>query len=176
MTDAARFEAERTAVVIMDFQNGIVGNYAGDPEGTVERAASVLAAARAAGAPVLHVVHRGGPFEADAPEAEIHPGVAPAPGERVIRKTRAGAFSTTGLDALLREDGRDTLVLMGVATSGCVLSTLRWAADTGYRLAVVRDGCDDPDPEVHRVLTEKVFPRQAEVLDAADFAARLGSA
>ena len=176
MTDAARFEAERTAVVIMDFQNGIVGNYAGDPEGTVERAASVLAAARAAGAPVIHVVHRGGPFEADAPEAEIHPGVAPAPGERVIRKTRAGAFSTTGLDALLREEGRDTLVLMGVATSGCVLSTLRWAADTGYRLAVVRDGCDDPDPEVHRVLTEKVFPRQAEVLDAADFAARLGSA
>ena len=44
MTDAARFEAGRTAVVIMDFQNGIVGNYAGDPEGTVERAASVLAA------------------------------------------------------------------------------------------------------------------------------------
>ena len=176
MTDA-RFEAERTAVVIMDFQNGIVGNYAdGDPDGVVERAASVLAAARAAGAPVLHVVHRGGPFEADSPEAEIHPGVAPATGERVIRKTRAGAFSTTGLDALLREEGRDTLVLMGVATSGCVLSTLRWAADTGYRLAVVRDGCGDADPEVHRVLTEKVFPRQAEVLDAADCAARLGSA
>ena len=49
---------------------------------------------------------------------------------------------------------------MGVATSGCVLSASRWAADIGYRVVVVTDACDDRDPEVHRVLTEKVFVRQ----------------
>jgi nicotinamidase-related amidase len=173
MTQEVTLDPGRTAVVIMDFQVGIVGNYASDPDGTVERAAAVLAAARDAGVPVFHVVHRGGQFEADSPEVEIHPGVAPAEGERVIRKIRAGSFSTTGLDAMLREDGRDTLVLMGVATSGCVLSTVRWGADVSYGLVVVKDGCDDADAEVHRVLTEKVFPRQATVLTAAEFADRI---
>ena len=165
----------RMAVVIMDFQNGIVNSADRDRRGTVERAASVLAAARAAGAPVVYVVHRGGRFEEDSPDAEIHPGVAPAEGERVISKTGWGSFSTTGLDALLREMGRDTLVLMGVSTSGCVLSTVRWGADIGYQLAVVSDACDDGDDEVHRVLTEKIFPRQATVLDAQEFVEAVGA-
>ncbi len=38
---------------------------------------------------------------------------------------------------------------------------------------VLADACADTDPEVHRVLTTKVFPRQAEVLTMADWAARL---
>ena len=134
----------------------------------------VLEAARGAGIPVLHVIHRGGRFEEASDESAEHPGVAPTPGERVITKTRAGSFSTTGLDVLLREQGRDTLVLMGVATSGCVLSTVRWGADINYRLVVVRDACDDLDPEVHRVLTEKVFPRQTSVVTAQEFARALG--
>lgn len=169
--EALSVDAGRTAVVIMDFQRGIVTPYGRDPQGTVERAASVLAAARGAGIPVLYVQHRGGQFEADSAEAEIHPGVAPMTGDRVIVKTKAGSFSTTGLDVTLRELGRDTLVLMGVATSGCVLSTVRWAADINYRLVVVKDACDDRDEEVHRVLTEKLFPRQATVVTAQEFVA-----
>jgi nicotinamidase-related amidase len=163
----------RTAVVIMDFQNRIVNGVSPDPDGVVRRAAQVLATAREAGIPVLYVVHRGGAFAEASPDVEIHPGVAPAPGERVITKTKAGSFSTTGLDVLLRELGKDTLVVMGVATSGCVLSTVRWGADINYRLVVVADACDDRDPEVHRVLTEKIFPRQATVLTADEFAGRL---
>ena len=62
-----------------------------------------------------------------------------------------------------------TLVLTGIATSGVVLSTLRQAADLDYRLVVLSDGCLDADPEVHRVLTEKVFPRQAEVHTVAEW-------
>jgi nicotinamidase-related amidase len=60
--------------------------------------------------------------------------------------------------------GIDTLVLAGVATSGVVLSTLRDAADRDYRLFVLSDVCADMDPEVHRVLMEKIFPRQADVI------------
>jgi nicotinamidase-related amidase len=55
-------------------------------------------------------------------------------------------------------------VLTGIATSGVVLSTLREAADRDFRLTVLSDACLDADPEVHRVLVEKVFPRQSEVL------------
>ncbi|MSQ30657.1 MAG: cysteine hydrolase, partial [Dehalococcoidia bacterium] len=40
-----------------------------------------------------------------------------------------------------------------------------------YRLVVVKDGCDDADEEVHRVLTEKLFPRQTTVVTAAEFVA-----
>jgi nicotinamidase-related amidase len=57
-----------------------------------------------------------------------------------------------------------------------VLSTLRQAADLDYRLTVLADGCLDADPEVHRVLLGKVFPRQAEVTSIADWTAGLQSA
>jgi nicotinamidase-related amidase len=60
-------------------------------------------------------------------------------------------------------------VLSGIATSGVVLSTLRQAADLDYRLVVLADACLDGDPEVHRVLTGKVFPRQADVRTVAEW-------
>ena len=63
-----------------------------------------------------------------------------------------------------------------MATSGVVLSTVRQAADLDYRLVVLADGCLDADPEVHRVLTEKVFPRQADVLTVADWIQRTAPA
>jgi nicotinamidase-related amidase len=81
------------------------------------------------------------------------------------------AFTGSDLQVVLRSLGADTLVLTGIATSGVVLSTLRQAADLDYRLVVLSDGCLDADPEVHRVLTEKVFPRQASVRTVAQWAA-----
>lgn len=159
----------RTAVIAMDFQVGIVGSVARDPDGTVARAATVLEAARAADIPIIFVQHRGGRFEADTPDAGWLPTLAPQPDERLLVKRKAGSFSTTALDVTLRELGRDTLVLMGVATSGCVLSTVRWGADINYTLVVIKDACDDADEEVRRVLTEKLFPRQATVTIAAEF-------
>jgi nicotinamidase-related amidase len=74
---------------------------------------------------------------------------------------------------LLRGGDIDSLVLTGIATSGVVLSTLRQAADLDYRLTVLADGCRDADDEVHRVLTEKVFPRQADVTTIASWVASL---
>ena len=61
------------------------------------------------------------------------------------------------------------LVLGGIATSGVVLSTVREAADRDYELTVLEDLCLDGDDEVHRVLTQKVFPRQADVRASADW-------
>ena len=79
-------------------------------------------------------------------------------------KRRVSAFAGSDFDVVLRAANIDTLVLTGIATSGVVLSTLRQAADLDYRLVVLADAFLDGDAEVHRVLTEKVFPRQAEVL------------
>jgi nicotinamidase-related amidase len=94
---------------------------------------------------------------------EIHPDVAPAPGDIVVTKRRVSAFAGSDLEVVLRAQGLDHLILTGIATSGVVLSTLRQAADLDYRLTVLSDCCHDNDPEVHRVLLEKVFPRQATV-------------
>ena len=94
-------------------------------------------------------------------------------GERVITKTKPGPFSTTSLDVDLRMMGKDTLIVMGVATSGCVLSTVRWAVDVNYSFIVVSDACSDADAEVHRVLTEKVYPRQGTVVSTDEFLAAL---
>jgi len=74
---------------------------------------------------------------------------------------------------VLRAGGTGHLVLAGIATSGVVLSTLRQAADLDYRLTVLADGCLDADPEVHEVLLQKVFPRQAEVTSIAGWTAGL---
>jgi len=107
------------------------------------------------------------------PDVAVDPRIAPDDGEIVVRKSRVGALSTTDLSRQLRHAGIDTLVLSGIATSGVVLSTVRDAADQDFRVVVLEDGCFDRDAEVHRVLTEKVFPRQAAVVGIDAFIALL---
>ncbi len=94
-------------------------------------------------------------------------------GDVVVVKHRVSAFAGTDLDKVLRAQGRDTLVLCGIATSGVVLSTLRAGADADYRLVVAKDACADADDEVHGVLIENVFARQATVATSADVVAAL---
>src|SRR6478752_859118 len=103
----------------------------------------------------------------EAPEAQIHGRLEPAPGDIVVRKTRVGAFSTTDLDQQLQDRGITTLVLAGVSTSGVVLSTVREAADRDYQIYVLADASADRDPHVHAVLTDRIFPRQARVITVA---------
>ena len=182
MTDA-------TVLLVMDVQRGIVERFADDP-GYLERLAGAVGAARAAGVPVVYVtigfrpghpeisarnrtfsaIADAGGFVEGGPAAEIHPAVAPRPGDVVVTKRRVSAFTGSDLDVVLRGLGAGTLVLSGIATSGVVLSTLRQAADLDYRLIVLADACLDADPEVHQVLTGKVFPRQAEVRTVAEWA------
>lgn len=96
--------------------------------------------------------------------SELHPALAPQPGDVVLTKRRVSAFAGTDLDVLLRAGEIDTLVLCGIATSGCVLSTVRQAADLDFSLTVLSDGCIDRDEGVHRLLCERVFPSQADVV------------
>ena len=182
----------RTALLLMDFQNGIVAMLGDQAPALLERAGRAREAARQAGIAVMYVrvaftevdaaaVPAHNPMLAAAAASgrladgsdgtSIHPALAPDADEEVFRKCRVGAFSTTNLAARLAARGIDTLVLAGISTSGVVLSTLRDAADHDYRLFVLSDCCGDPDAEVHRVLTEKVFPRQAQVVGLDAFVA-----
>jgi nicotinamidase-related amidase len=65
---------------------------------------------------------------------------------------------------ILRANGIETLVLVGIATSRVVLSTLRYAADADYGIIVPQDCCSDSDPDVHDMLIKKVFVRAATVV------------
>ncbi|MBI4331229.1 MAG: cysteine hydrolase [Chloroflexi bacterium] len=172
MADQLSLERNKTVVLIMDYQNRQVGQF---PETfqkeLLARANAVLARARREGVPVIYIEAVRGERT---PEREIHAAVAPRPGELVLTKTRAGPFSTTNLEKELKSKAIDTLALMGISSSGCVLSTVRWAFDTDYKLIVLSDCCVDPDEEVQRVLMQKIFPRQATVVTAAEFLLALG--
>ena len=190
MTTQLSIDRARTALLIMDYQNDIVGSVsAGERTGLLHRASSVLAATRKAGIPVVYVVvsFRPGHPEISArnksfsamksigrlregtPGAQIHGSMRPDAGEVIVTKRRVGAFSTTDMETVLRSMDVTNLVLAGISTSGVVLSTVRWAADADYEMVVLADCCADPDPEVHRVLTEKIFPRQATVASSPDY-------
>lgn len=94
----------------------------------------------------------------------IHPDLAPQEQDIVITKKRFSAFMGSDLEVVLRSHDIEHLVLAGISTSGVVLSTLREAADKDYKLTVIEDCCADGDLEVHQLLMNKVFPRQAEVV------------
>ena len=177
-----------TALLVMDVQQGIVDRHADDVE-YLPRLAAAVEAARGAGIWVIYVVvgfragypevsQRNKTFGAIAgsgrmadgdPGAAIPPAIGPDSGDVVVTKRRVSAFTGSDLEVVLRAGEVDSLVLAGIATSGVVLSTLRQAADLDYRLTVLADGCLDADPEVHRVLTDKVYPRQADVLRIAEW-------
>jgi nicotinamidase-related amidase len=82
-------------------------------------------------------------------EFEILDELAPLPGEPVLTKRSASAFTSTGIDALLRNLGAEHLVLTGVSTSQCVDLTARDAADRGYRCVVVEDAVAEDRADYH---------------------------
>ena len=179
-----------SALLVMDMQNGIVERFG---DAVLEPAVRAIAAARGAGVTVVYVrvafraghpevsprnrtfaaLRDAGALGEDDAATAVHPALAPRAGDVVVVKRRVSAFAGSDLDVVLRAGGIDTLALCGIATSGVVLSSLRQAADLDYRLTVLRDACADADEEVHRVLLDKVFPRQAEVVDVAAWAASL---
>ena len=183
MIDKLSIRPETTALLLMDFQRMVVDSYAVDKEALLDGVKRLAEAARNSGAMVIYVVvsfqlgypevsrqnsvfsslKAAGLLALGDPTAEICPELTPQPGDVVVRKQRVSAFTGTNLDMILRSNNIDTLLLTGILTQGVVLSTLRHAADMDYRAVVVADGCSDKDPEVQRVLMEKIFPFQAGV-------------
>jgi nicotinamidase-related amidase len=155
--------------VVIDMHRGSI-----DPPGTVfvpagaeivPALARLLDEARAAGVPVIYIVHQIRPDGSDARSpfwgeadsvgdlyphvreqvvgsrwTELADGLEPQPGDHVLPKKRYGAFSGNDLAFLLRNLGVETLVLTGVETEICVLATAYHAFNEDYRVVVARDG------------------------------------
>lgn len=83
-------------------------------------------------------------------EHEVLDEIKPVPGDIVLRKATISAFTSTGLDALLRALGVTDLVFVGISTNMCVDTTARDAADRGYRCLLVEDACAAAKEEYHR--------------------------
>jgi nicotinamidase-related amidase len=179
-----------TALLVMDVQAGIVAMLP-DSQTLLTATAKAIAHARAKKIPVIYVVvgfRQGGPeismnnkgfaaFKERLAGAnmdefmKVHADVAPAAGEVTVIKRRVCAFTGSDLQVILSAFGISHLVLTGISTSGVVLSTVREAADKDYRLTVLSDCCADRDEEVHRVLTTKILPHQADVLTVTEWIA-----
>jgi nicotinamidase-related amidase len=190
-TDAiAPIDPSRAALLVMDYQNGIIGMVENGDEllaivrnltktfrehgGTVAYVRVAFADGDLDGAPATSGMvasltpERRELFHADDPATQIHESIAPQEGDIVVRKLRVGAFSTTDLHEQLQARGIDTLVLAGISTSGCVHSTVLDAFDKDYRVIVLSDAVADPDPEVHSFLLEHVFPKRGTVIETRE--------
>ena len=187
----ADFSIDRstTALLIADFYAEAMGTLPHAVErGVVQKTVELQAAAREAGMMVCYcatvfrpgypeISERNKTFSARKasgqpavfdPVAVIHPDVRPRDGEVVVGKHRVNALFGTGLDVALTGNNIDTIILLGYATSGVVLSTTRYASDRDYRLFIVADCCADSEPEVHDFLIGRILNRQAEVVTARE--------
>jgi len=179
---------QNTALLVMDMQIAMIGMLPAGNE-TPGNIAKAIAYARTNNIPVIYVVVG---FRPGMPEVspnnksfsaskarlgngnnnelmKIADAVAPLPGEIIVIKRRYSAFTGSDLEVVLRSQGIQHLVLTGISTSGVILSTLREAIDKDYRITLLSDGCADGDEEVHRVLTTKVFSRNADVITVEEW-------
>jgi nicotinamidase-related amidase len=88
--------------------------------------------------------------------------------EPLIIAHRASVFFGTDLHARLSAQGIDTLIMVGIASTGVVLSSVAYASDADYRLFTVKDCCYDPDQIVHDHLFSTAFDSRTTVLSLAD--------
>lgn len=187
-------QSPKQALLVMDMITTILPRLAGSPAlPTITKAIqTAITAARQASIPVIFVgldFRRGAvdisplnkTFGAIAQNPQmveilsapwqVDPAFEVRPEDILVTKKRVSAFSGSDLEVVLRSLGIQRLVLTGIATSGIVLSTIREGADKDYSLSVLSDACADRDEEVHNLLLTKIFPNQADVLTADQWAA-----
>jgi nicotinamidase-related amidase len=169
-----------SAVVIIDAQNDYrTGLPLTGIDAAAGRIAALLVRARAAGAPVFHVVQKGAPgrlFDLDGPGGAILPEATPVAEEAIVVKTLPSSFAATDLLDRLRATGRTRLIVAGFMTHMCVSTTVRAALDHGFRTTVVGDAAATralPDPlggpafsadTVHRMALAELADRFAVVV------------
>lgn len=182
-----KFDPNHTALLIADaYAEGMALHHA-TSRGCLENILKVREAARKAGFLICNSAtvfrsgyrevsdrnksfgerkHSGTPAPTD-PLKIIHKSLWPAEDEVLIPKHRVNALYGTDLEMILRANNIDTLILLGFATSGVILSTTRYAADADFKICLVEDCCADRDSSVHDFLFEKIYPRQAEIVQSA---------
>ena len=163
----------KTALIVIDLQNGIVSLPAVHPiADVVGRAAALAGAFRRHGLPVVLVNVDGGASgrteqtprvrEFPAGWADLLPELNRQPEDHVVTKRTWGAFTNTGLEGYLKSRGVTQVVIVGVATSAGVESTARQAHEFGFHVTLAVDAMTDVNPDVHAHSTTRIFPRLGE--------------
>lgn len=144
----------------------------------VDRTAKLIAAARAAEAPVVYAKSFGpnpSPWNRKTSTAltprgngpnpsDIVAELAPRAEDVVIEKCTPSAFPGTPLEMLLRSWGRDTVLVCGEATSGCVRATVVDACCAGFTVGVVRECCFDRFEASHWMSLFDMDQKYADVI------------
>ena len=174
----------RTALIVMHYQTDILGLFPSVAPTLLANTRKLCDAARAKG---LHVYFANLRFAPGYPEVsplnkngqgikqlglfiddQPSPELGKQPSEPLIIAHRASVFFGTDLEERLAAQGVDSLILVGIASTGVVLSTVAYASDADFRLYTVKDCCYDPDQIVHDHLFSTAFDSRTTVLSLAD--------
>ena len=183
----------KPALILIDFCQAYFepGNVLhADVEDALASALRVRTAARAAGVPVIltNVVYHpqaldGGRFYEKAaplknflkgsPMGAFATGLEPFEDELVVSKQYPSAFFGTSLASTLTAMGRDSVILTGLTTSGCVRATCVDAMSHGFRTAVVAEACGDRHAAPHEANLFDMNAKYADVVSEAEVVAFL---
>jgi nicotinamidase-related amidase len=178
----------RTALVVIDLQQGIVALPTVHPaDEVVARSAALAAAFRERGLPVVLVNVTGiapgrtdggtpGAVEFPAGWSDLVKELDQQPGDITVSKKQWGAFYGTGLDLELRRRGVTQIVLAGISTSIGVESTARDAYEHGYNVTIATDAVTDTDADAHANSVGRIFPRLGETGSTEEILALLPAA
>jgi len=163
----------KTALVLIDLQNGIVSLPVAHPVAEiVKHAGALLDAFHGHGLPVVLVnVAGGAPGRAEqarklgelpADWADLIPELTQQAADHKVTKRTWGAFTNTDLDEYLKTQGVTQLVIAGIATSIGVESTARQAHERGFNITLAVDAMTDMNPDAHVNSITRIFPRLGE--------------
>jgi nicotinamidase-related amidase len=164
---------EKSALLVVDLQKGIVGMPVAHPiADVVNKAARLADAFRSHGLPVVLINVDGlAPGRAEqarrvtgfpAGWTDLVPELNRQPGDHIVTKLTWGAFTNTDLDKYLKQAGVTQVVVSGVATTAGVESTARHAHELGFNVALAVDAMTDMNADAHRNSITRIFPRMGE--------------
>lgn len=174
----------RTALIVVDLQNGIVSTPKAHPvKDVVDNVRMLLDHFRECDLPVVLVnVTGGAPGRNDLgmkmgnlPDewSELIPDLNQQPTDHLITKRTWGAFTDTDLHGYLQKQGVTQVVIVGISTSIGVESTARNAWELGYNVNIIVDAVTDNNLDAHMNSVSLIFPRMAQTSTTADFIALL---
>jgi nicotinamidase-related amidase len=131
-------ERPKTALLIVDVQNGVVAS-THERDAVVANIASLVAKARSAGVPVVWVQHSDEELTRGSDSWQIVPELAPGESEPLVEKSYGDSFEGTDLEAVLLGLRVGRLVVAGAQTDACIRSTIHGAFVRGYDTALVSD-------------------------------------
>jgi nicotinamidase-related amidase len=176
---------QSAALLVVDVQQAFQDPRSGERNNPQAESniARLMATWRSSGRPIHHVVHDSvepkSLLRPDSPGNAVQTVAAPNSTEPVYRKHVNSAFIGTNLEKDLREEGIDTLVVVGLTTNHCISTTARMAGNLGFRTYVVSDataafsrlaldGTVRPAEAVHAAALSDLHEEFATVVDTAE--------